>query len=270
MATNLVISYPDIPWNAIYSDTTPDYSSASVIHHSSHITGQRFIRWYWPSASTTPSVRYDMGTGNTATADHVIIARADLLQSAGVTRMRVKRGSDGSAWTDQVDDASFATATLYGPRTNDYISTFATTSAYRWWQFYLDSSSSTCQHSKFHLGMFFDFGYDPYDFRIDLRPASEAYWYSDNGTRWGYRLEQPVHVMDVEWRGISDDNVTSFSNKIARWKHVNPVFLCTKSTHDILNSHRIIHCILDSWSTEQVSKKNDYNLVKARFIEILG
>lgn len=101
MAAPVKISYPDIPASATAITDShaedSDFPTTNLIDSGKALIARR-------SAATGDeytSTEYDLGTGNTETADHVILGRADLLVKDKVTGFAVK-GSRRPATT--IDD----------------------------------------------------------------------------------------------------------------------------------------------------------------------
>jgi hypothetical protein len=114
MSSNLLISIPDIPRRAITRSSLNAYAD---LHGLKNVTqGRRHNIAKLSTGKTQEWVQYDMGPGNTASANHLIIARADMLKHSGCTGVTLT-GCDASihaplevttqptVWRDFSDDA---------------------------------------------------------------------------------------------------------------------------------------------------------------------
>ena len=179
--TSFLIGYPDIPKD---SETTAseDYDQDFPIYNL--ITGHKYQHSIFKTATgTTKTITYDLGAGNERGAEYVYIARADLLQNAGLcTTFKLQRSSDGSSWSDVVSQASFNSQTLYGAKLDDWFSTFAATSNYRYWRTsYTVSGSSKIPHSKLYLGSWLDLEQEPMKYDIRKYPKQKGDFISGRG-----------------------------------------------------------------------------------------
>jgi hypothetical protein len=176
MATSLLIGYPDIPELA---EITPSEAFNIDFPHYNLITGEKYQHALLETASgTTKTITFDLGS-TTKTANYVYLAKANFLQGVGlVTTFKLQRSPDGSAWTDVVSQASFNSQTLYGSKLDDWFSTFATTSAYRYWRLsYTVSGSSSIPHSKAYFGSWLDLLGEPVDYVVKkARPLLVNLW----------------------------------------------------------------------------------------------
>lgn len=156
--------------------------------------------------------------------------------------------------TAQVSDTAFDTATLRGPRAEDYISAFSASTAYRyWWLQYGASAASKYPRSKDYFGSWFDFGREP------IYPAEQSRVGNAN-------QREAAYMFDLTWVGISNTLVASFIDSIAKYKDINPVVLYD-SADAVLNGHRTMH----AWVREIEITADVYNqnTVRVRFEEAL-
>lgn len=217
------------------------------------------------SAGAAASIIFDLGADYATkqnTADHVIIARGDLA-SLGTNTATLYRSSDGNAWTS-VTTVSGAT----GPRSNDYITTFATTSAYRYWRLsWTSAGTSTFQHSKCYFGKFFTFDFDCH-YTFEKIPLKKSVWYSSAGAQYFTRNDEPLYKVYCTWEHQSDATVYAFENKIAKYMRYCPVFLYTTAEHQALNNVGLLHASLTKYKVEK--QWNNLNTITADFEEELG
>lgn len=231
-------------------------------------------RWQmYQSSASVNSIEYNfaLGSGITAAPDHCIVARLDL-DLALATPFNVDiSGSATSAFGSPVTstNGSITTASLIGPRSDDYICTF-TLDAKQFWKVEIYPDSGTIAHvfSKMYLGTFFDFAEEP-DYEIVKVPARESKFYSSSGGVFFARLDEPMYRVTFEWRRIADDKVKEFYANVVRYKHRHGYFLYTRSNHNPLDGKQLIHSRLIEVSTFG-GQKADSNTVIATFEEMLG
>jgi hypothetical protein len=275
MTSNLLISHPDISFNC--NKVTCSVTDDSDFPHYNLISGRRDSHFQTAANQTVLTLTYDLGSGYASkqnTLNHIVLARCDILKAAGLTKIEIDRSSDGSAWTNQYVNASMASATLYGPRSDDYYDipsgSYTPSSAYRYWRLVYTSSSQKFTHSKAHFGLAFDMGKDPVDVVPTRNPAKQGRFRGDSGVEHVVRTDEPVYQFEITWDGITDDKVRDFYSKIDAYKDVNRVFLFTGTDHTILDSQRIIHCEVSKVSSKPSSKIIDWNRISATFTEVLG
>lgn len=205
MATNLLILYPDLPLSAstITTDTLKTGSDAAY-----GVTGSRALIVQESAAGTTITTDYDLGAGITDAPNFVAVIGANMaLQLAAkdsLTEANVNvYGDDNSSFTSpDSDTAAITSASLLGPRLQDYarLVTFAT--AYRYWRVQIGnaSASQAFMYSKIFLGSYFDMGRDP------IYPPIRQHMPVAKGFR-----AHPDNTIMLSWRGISDASKKSFA-----------------------------------------------------------
>lgn len=265
----LYISYPDIPFRAI--QTASNVTWDTFFDYRNTISTERY-QYAKKSAVTGFNIEYDLGLGNTSAIDHIIVARADLLQSIGVTSLVLASASDGigGSYSDQHTISSFNTQTLYGPGSKDLlVSGISLTAARTWKATAAGASSSTHAFSKLYFGSAFSMGQEPiFDFKREPEFTSE--YITGAGSKRVSRHSEPRYVFNFTWEGVSDDKVIEFQTKIASRRHLSRFFLFTTSVHQVLNQERIVHAKLTEWSSENSGGRVDWNTVTATFEEIIG
>lgn len=216
----------------------------------------------------THYVEYDLGSGVTSSCDFLYIARADLLKAALVTQVRLY-GSNG-AYSAVYTDAGFASATLYGPRSQDYIATFATTTAYRKWKCdYTYSGSTVLPRSKEWYGTMFDMGKSPIQVEVEDVGNSGGLFTASSGAEYFTRTEEPAYRFHATWHGVTDAKIIYFFDNILKYQSTRPVFLYTSGYHNLLDEKRLVMCrIVGEPRSRKV--KNDWNEIEVSFEEILG
>lgn len=265
----LYIAYPDIPFRAI--ETASNVTWDTFYDYRNSISTERY-QTAKKSAVTGFNIEYDLGSGSTDSVSYFILARADLLQSIGVTSLIIASASDGigGSYSNQHTVSSFNTQTLYGPGSKDLLVTGLSLSAARTWKWTVSgASSSTHAFSKAYFGNAFDMGIQP-SFDFIREPEFTSEYITGSGTKRVSRHSEARYVFNLTWTGVSDDKVTEFVSKIASRSHLSRFFLYTTSVHYVLNSERVLHCKLIDWQSDNSAGVPDFNTVSATFEEIIG
>lgn len=266
--TDFLIGFPDIQARAVQVKSTVTWDEDFSVHNLRR--GERYLRAKLATSATgVKKVNFDSGAGVTKQAQYLIIARADLLKAANVSQITLHGNASAYGSNAIHDNASFGSATLYGPRSHDYVATFATSSAYRhWWMEYNVSATSVIPHSKTYFGMWFDMGVELTDYDYEQIPLRESAFISSNGTKFLEQLDEPIWKFDLVWENVTDAKLVSFQSDILNNRDRDRFFLYTSSFHDPLNGFRLVHCGLSDFAKEKV--KLDKNTIRCTFQEVLG
>lgn len=262
MTTNLLISYPDIPFRATMSTNgtvDPDHPITNTV------TGERGKRFALSiAADYNANLYYDLGASATATIDHLIIARADLLKALGATNIQLDSSANASVWVNRAGtSAALQTRSFDGVRGEDLIFTQSYNndtgtlagSSHRYWALYFGAVTALkSTFGKVYFGTFFDFERDPI---YSLTQSRKFYRSGDRAAVFNYTFE---------WQGITNDKRNEFFTKIVDYADVNPVFLY--DTNDlILNGYRLFHCWVRDVTVTPVTSQ--YNTVQVTFEELI-
>ena len=256
--TNFLISYPDIPLRATMTTNGTADSSHPI---ANTVTGERGKRFALSVAATWSTyLRYDLGSGVTATIDHLIIARASLLKALGGTTFQLISSSDGITWTEGRAGTSYdlQTKTFDGVRDEDIIFTQAYNTDYgtlagtarRYWRLNFGASGALMStFGKVYFGTFFDFGREP------SYPAIQNRSMERPGNR------DAVYRFTLRWQGITNTKRNELFDKVLQHRDVNPVFLYD-TDNLILNGIKLLHCrILDASITPITAQYNDVEIL---------
>jgi hypothetical protein len=263
----LYIAYPQHPKNAV--QIVPNVTFDTDYPYTHSIDGER-ANYAQISSASNLSAEYDLGVGGEATASYLIIARADKLQAQGVTEATLSGATAiGGSYSTVTTDASFASATLYGPRSDDYLATFTESSSYRAWKIAFTASSSAKTFSKIYFGNALTFAKEPRAINFSPDFDAEGALISASGAVDRVRMEEPRWRFNLTWT-VTDDELTSFMTKISSKADRSRFFLYTTSNHHTLNDLRCVHVRLISHATDNASNDRDYNRLSTEWIEELG
>lgn len=256
MATNLLIGYPEIPKEATASSI--NNASSSMYPYTNLFGGNKTDLHYLDTAASGDTrITVELPSGTTKACDFIYIGRASLLQQSSVDTITLKAGASNNYATATTVRtlSSFGSQTLYGPNDDDYIQTFAASSAYRYWFInYNATSASKIPHAKFFFGSAFDPGLDP------NAPATIT-----RIKQGGAQLRSTMSF-EFTWNGMSYSKAVQMYLKLYRTRRYLPLVIFTSSWHDILMGHRVIYCRLTSMSIPP--RVTDYCDVTATFEEL--
>lgn len=278
--TNLLFSHFDIPQAAVsVTASTPAAANTAIAQTQPYwnaIGGERHSLVYLEDGdgmgSVEPNIAYDLGSSTTKSANHLIVARADLLSASAVEHVYLQRSSDGSSWTSEIDVTSFAS--LYGPNSHDLLSEITATSAYRYWRLLITGSTEDFGlsiFSKASFGTAFDIGVDVDDYLVKRIAPTPGAWISDAGVEYKNKVGEPQYFFRFVFKGVTNAKAQEFYNNIVRWSRTRPVFLYTPASggrHELLDTQRVIHARLTEY--ERHISTDDYNVINCAFTEVLG
>lgn len=235
MPTNLLIGYADIP-NAAVSTTLSSTESPSY-PYSNLFGGNRTDLFYLNQSETSsPIATFDLGASITKSANFLYIARANLLQQAGLTAISLRNGNTNvySSSTNVLDITAFQNEVLYGPNQDDFIRAFSTSTARRyWWVRYNQYGTTTATkypHAKLFFGTAFDPGRDP------NAPATIT------RVKMGGSQIRPSYSFEITWEGLAYAKAIEMYLKFYRARRFVPLVIFTTTWHDILMGHRALFC----------------------------
>lgn len=215
----------------------------------------------------------DLGSGNSATVDHFIIQGIEGLTAQSIDTVILRGGNTdiSSGFTDIVN-VDLGAVSLIGPTGRDAIETFTETSAYRFFEIFIDSSVAAVARlyslGRFFIGIGFDMGREPV-FEFSRLPQFAENRMS-SGALARQRIGELKYKFRFTWEGITDAKVEQFYSDIVHGTNRNSLYLYTTANHQILNDEQLVHCKLASAVTDNASGIPDFNTVIAEFEEIVG
>lgn len=175
--------------------------------------------------------------------------------------------------TAPVYSTTYFSGSLVGPNANDLVTTFSTSSAYRYWwlDFPVNFGSGTSKgiHSKAFFGSIFDFAGALADYTIE-KVSEDAPFVASSGDLRPARSSIPHYKIKCVWETVTDDKVRDFSNNIVPQIWQSGVFLNTTSYHDVLDAKQLIYARIVDYTVEQNHVYPDLNTVTVTFEEMLG
>lgn len=256
MATNLLIANAGIPLDAATITVSSAVDSLYPVENLACGNKTDLFRLNADSASPIV-ITFDLGAGNTSTANYLYIGNAGLLKNNKVTAIRLVGNSTNNiaTGTTVLNITSFNSQTLYGPDSNDFVQIFATSAAYRYWFVeYTMSGASKIPHAKLFFGNYFDVGLDP------NVPATIA------RIKQGGTQRRPTYSFEVGWNGVAYAKAIYMYLNFYRKKRFNPLIIFTESWHNMLMDNRVIFCRVTEMSMPP--RITDYCDVSATFEEM--
>lgn len=141
--------------------------------------------------------------------------------------------------------STFDELTLQGPNEEDYLTTFSTTTAYKYWwlDFHTDGvNTSKFYHYKHYFGTILDLGRDP------VFPANITLEYKNNQFK-------PKRVVSLTWRDIADAKKQTLFEKIGKKASSQGVVLYDAGGH-IFHGDTLIFARLTSLNTVILPHEN--------------
>lgn len=281
MATNLLLLYPDIPQSATRKITYTNSTSEAPYDDDdspflNSFRGERYQFWKSDRTATKSehNGRYDLGSTVTKSVNFCVLSRLDILRALSASTtidFKLQSSSDDSTYTDRHTITDITTATLKGPWANDYATTFTATSAFRYWRAkFVKSTGSNFDHTigKVYFGTALDLGRDPVPVSIERHKRGNIGFTTSGGILYPGRINNPTYELRMRWEGVTDANVQTFYENIARKIHTTTFFLYTQGPHNMLDGHQCLHVKMDDPVITQ--EYYDYNTIDARFIETHG
>lgn len=250
MTTNLLIGTCQIP---LASTGFTQSALTEANFPATNLLGESLVETcrFATAATGLSTFNFDVGSGVTMAANFFYIAKANLLKSSGVTQATLKGNStfDYASGTAVHDNASFASASLVGPSSEDYLASFATSSAFRFWFVGYNSTMATKRpHAKLYFGTSLDLGRDPVSTSFKrVRPTDAQ--------------RKSKIILTIDWLDISFANTVALIDSVIKLRRTNPVVLYTTSYHAILHGYRAILCEVVSATTPVVlSNQNEVQM----------
>lgn len=267
--TNVLVGYPDIPFYSISFDQSDAYEQPQNLSH-----GPRHIYSHPTGTQTGTTLDWDLGNdfaNKQNTANYLAILGANHLIDDGIENVSLQYASTFGSWTNAYSTATFQNSTLYGPRSTDFIEDITSTPARQFWRLNLSVGSGTSYIvcSKIFFGTWWDPGIEP-DYRLDYEHPRSPAWQSDSGATHFIKHEEGRYRIRMIWRGVSDADANTFSQKILRYGHINPVIIYTSDFHDVLDDQRVLYCRIYNGNIQKSQGIADYNTVECEFVEDVG
>lgn len=274
--TNLLISYPAIPFDSIdraQSVTFEDNNLADNV-----ITGERYqYAKATAGASGTIELEFDLGVGNSQGVDHVILLNAQKLIDQGTTEINLDTATDGVGGSySNVWNLNPLIAGV-GTHEKDLLVTGLSLAVARTWKFWITGgAASTRDISKVYFGSALDLEKDPVSFNFELISPEGSYLKGEDGNYHSVRLGEKKFQISLAWQGVSDDNANLFYNKICRYWQQHLFALYTTAEHRILNNHYMIYGrfvsqpIISRTEVLEAGAWVGYNNISAVFVEAKG
>lgn len=171
-----------------------------------------------------------------------------------------------------LDTHTFNSATLTGPRSEDYFTTLTPTSAYRnWWVTIIQDASSanqTFRFSKLYLGSLLDLGKSPHAFSFNKTAKGTSRHIADSGATHLIRNYPVRYSNEFTFRGITDAAAKEFQDEVADFAKNDLFILYTQGQHHMLDQHRVMPVECKSARARKIY--TDYNEINVSFDEVVG
>lgn len=274
--SSLLVLYPDIPQSATrftsgytFSGTENQQEDFPAINTFRGARGQLYRS---NSDATNHYITYDLGPSVTKSANFLVVSRLDILVSLGTTVvLTIGAGTDDTAANTIVTHANVDALSLVGPYSNDFVETFADSTAYRYWLFNTGAAGAFANTvGKVYFGSSFNPAVELDDYEITRTYDSIAPFSTAGGSHLLGRSNLPRYVITTYWDGLTNGEVAAFMDYIYKNRFTTTFFLYTQTYHDPLNAHRLLHVMLESAESKKKYEKDGYNYLTARWVEVLS
>jgi hypothetical protein len=227
-----MIGYSDIPFfgTALSAPTLgTDYRAADA-HGGAR---NRTVRL--AAAATSSAWEWETAGATAVLPQYLFISRADLIQKkdSAPTGWMVEGSDDPFFSTPDVDDGVFDLGNLAGPRAEDFIVPVTKASAHAYWRVSLTTTASFKHElSKIFLGSWLDLDREP------IYPAEM--------TR-GSRVAMPRAIpwrFTLDWVGITDAKIGELTEKVLKYRDVNPVILYDSNDLVFPSAFKVLHAYI--------------------------
>lgn len=227
MPSNLLLANCGLPLDAIAVSVNNTQDTRYI---KENLFGGNKVDSFRLATATSGDTRLTIQTAS-STTNFLYLGKAITLKNDDVGTITVKGHSvdNYAAGTTVTTLSSFGSATLMGPDSDDYVTTFATSSSFPYWYVnYNASAASLILHSKCFLGNYVDPGKDPTGTvtATRIRPT---------GAR-----RRAAYTFELSWEGLSYSKAVEMYQKFYRNRRHNPIILFTTSYHDILFGHKVL------------------------------
>lgn len=285
--TNLLFLTPDIPaactnYQTYRDDAAVQPNEDDFQPHRNTLRGHKWQLYRSGYAAAQHNALYDLGhvsgVANTKACNFIVISRLDFMAALSEVSLiqatmdfTLQSSSDNSAFTARHTITDVSLASLVGSYSNDYVSIFADTSAFRYWRCnWLKTSGADFDliHGKVYFGSYYDVGEDA-DYQIErLKPGDTAF-YTSGDIEYPARIKHPTYQITLQYEGLTDAELLAFQTKVFNTALTTPIFLYTQSNHSILDNKRLLYCRLTDQPTI-IQRKVNWNDVSFTMLEDVG
>lgn len=257
--SNLKFSFNSIPFQAVTITNSGDELEDHPLINT--FDSKRHCWFRADTAGTSITFTYDLGSATTLTADHFIMARADRFQDDSGSQVRLRHSPDNAVWTTVFDNTTFASETLTGPNSQDYVNTFTETVSRRYWEVRLTaSSSSKFTVSKIVFGKWFTFDFDLDSYTSEFLPATEPFISADGSVYYGKSYDD-VRRYTLTWKGVTDTQVKEINEQLLGPERLGG-FIYADAETNVLDEHDLIHYEVEDYQVVKTwNNWNDLTLI---------
>lgn len=256
--TNLFIAYNDIGQRA----RTITGNTYKMLHPLTALDSNNKSVYAELSSSTTSHyITYDLGSdsgvANTRSANFLAFP-SWFVNTQNVVLQCANNSGFAGATTVSTNSTATISANKKGFYSQDYVTTFTASTAYRYWRLQLGdgATSITGYYSKFFFGTLLDLERDPDNVRI-TSDTKESRVISDGGYSFQVTTKAQTRTIDIEWRNISNAKVLEFLTLFT--KHQQPLIYLYSINSDFLSGIDLISCnIVD----HEILKDEDLNTIR--------
>jgi hypothetical protein len=247
VASELLFAKADIPLQSIDVGASRAIDPAT---RTENLFGGTLADVVRTETAATGAFYYWFVMPTTRACNFLYMGKANMLQASGVTAVNVKGNSalDYSTATSVYSNSSFDSQALMGPHGEDFIATFATSTAYKYWFVHFDSPTLASRFplSKLFLGTYFDPGKGP----------NTKSW---RRLRTGYSQRKAKYEFTFGYAGVSYTDALGFFALASKQRRTDPVIALSNGNDRMLNGKKVVFGRVTDFQSPPVA--TDYNSV---------
>jgi hypothetical protein len=246
--TNLLIGYN----NLIELSKTLECSreSLGIQDVDALISNRKFHYSESAAAHANISFTIDLGVGVTKTAD--FLAFPSWFISGQSIALQGSSNNFSSSTTITTVTSTEITNNRLGFYAQDYLETFPTSTAFRYWRILATADSGTISgyYSKFFFGTILDLGCDPdsYSIKGDIE---ESRLITDGGYSYNQKFRNEKREISFEWVGVTDAKILEFEGMFRI--HDEPLIYLYTTNSEYLHGVSLISGNIISHKVEKVA-----------------
>lgn len=258
--TVLNIAYNKLPRLAAVTSASSEHADRP---HTNLFYGGSGIYWETDSTETSATITLDMGSGNTYAAEYFICRGINMLianKGGATVDVELRASTDDFSASDVLilEKQDVGLDDLVGPRNEDLIVTGSLSTAYRYWQLKITSTSAITYYlRKFYFGEFFNFNNRspryPYDYRSNNSQGGA--FQSDSGVTFSTSRGRSRRELTFNWYGFSDSVRDTYTDEIEQFLADYPIIFYAPDTFE---HNPIANTLLCAWVQSNVRSGDNW------------
>ena len=248
------------------------YIADSNTNISNIFRGEKY-KGYLRSSGTYQFIYNDFIFNTNVDYDHYIIGRADLLEAQGNLNSVYTMSYSGAVWDVDIRVYSpFSYSDIYN---KDILGLKTSPLSYinnrvRLVFLYNSSASRTYAISKFYLGTFFEFDYNPskWSYRTE---SNQLKFITDANTQLTTEIDYPKRTWTGHWENVTDVQLATFKSRVQQQLTDNQYAYCylydSSGRKELLGAD-LAHVRIEEFKYKKI--QSNYNEIECKFVEVRG